>query len=329
MTELGLINIPFESFAMWLLAILILLGIALLYFGGECLTKGASSMALRLRINPVVVGLTVVSIATSMPELVTSLIAVFDGESDLAMGNIVGSNLANIGLILGVGAVVFPLSIQNRLLIVENPVLLAVSILFVLLCAGGLGQTDGLILLAVMAVCLFLLVKFARVGGSSGSEEDLEGAKSLGHSVVLVAAGSLLLTLGARVLVGSSVEVAERFQVSKELIGLTMVAVGTSLPELAATIVAAARKESDLIAGNIIGSNFFNIVLIGGTVSLLKPIAVADSFFTFEFPIMILATVLMWLFFGIGKRVSRLDGVLLLIFYCLVIGFRMSQEFGG
>ena len=323
---LALISIPYDSFAMWLLGICMVVGIALLYFGGEALTKGASGLALSLKINPVVIGLTVVSIATSMPELVTSLIAVFKGKSDLALGNIVGSNLANIGLIFGVGALVLPVGIQRRLVKVENPVLMAVTLTFFFFCMGGqITRVEGFVLLATMIISVFLLVKFG--SGSDEPSEEVEGAGSVPKSIVAVLLGSLLLALGASVLVDSSVELAGRFGVSEALIAVTMVAVGTSLPELAATIVAAARKEGDLIAGNIIGSNFFNIVLIGGAVSVIKPIQVSPSFFDFHLPIVIVATALMWILSAIGKNMTRRDGVILLLFYAVVIGIIVQREF--
>ena len=322
----ALISIPYDSFVMWILGICMIVGIALLYFGGEALTKGASGLALSLKINPVVIGLTVVSIATSMPELVTSLIAVFKGKSDLALGNIVGSNLANIGLIFGIGALVFPIGIQRRLIKVENPVLMAVTLTFLFFCMGGqISRIEGLMLLVIMTVCVCLLVKFG--SGSDESAEEVEGAGSVPKSIFAVVIGGLLLALGASVLVDSSVEMAGRFGVSEALIAVTMVAVGTSLPELAATIVAAARKEGDLIAGNIIGSNFFNIVLIGGAVSVVKPIAVSPSFFDFHLPIVVVATALMWLLSSMGKNMTRRDGVVLLIFYTIVIAIVVQREF--
>ena len=329
MTSLALISIPYNSFGTWILLLLMVVGIALLYFGGDYLTQGASGLALSLRINPIVVGLTVVSIATSMPELLTSLIAVFKGKSDLAMGNIVGSNLANIGLIFGIGALVFPIGIQRRLIRVEHPVLMAVTLLFFFFSlSGSIERYEGIILLVIMVVAVTLLVRFAR-SGNGVPVEGVEDPGSVSKSLIFVALGSLLLAGGASVLVDSSIEVAGRFGVSEALIAVTMVAIGTSLPELAATIVAAARKEADLIAGNIIGSNFFNIVLIGGAVSVIKPIGVSPMFFTFQLPMVLVATALCWILSGLGKNMTRKDGVILLTFYAVVIGIIIQQEIVG
>ena len=302
------------------------IGIALLYFGGDFLTQGASGLALGLEINPIVVGLTVVSIATSAPELITALLAVLGGQDDLAMGNIVGSNLANIGLIFGIGALVIPIGIQRRLLKVENPVLMAVTLLFVVFCMGGqIDRLEGIILLFIMTVAIVLLVKFAKSGTTE--TEEIESAGSVPKSIFCVIMGSAFLAVGASILVGSSEELAGRLGVSEALIGATLIAVGTSLPELAATIVAAMRKETDLIAGNIIGSNFFNLVLIGGAVAVIKPIEVAPTFFDFQLPAVIAATALMWILSGIGKDMNRRDGAILLVFYAVAIGIIIQQEF--
>ncbi|MGB0369747.1 MAG: calcium/sodium antiporter [Opitutales bacterium] len=329
MTLLAFISIPYASFAVWLLLILMVVGIALLYFGGDYLTQGASGLALGLKINPIVVGLTVVSIATSAPELLTALFAVMAGQDDLAMGNIVGSNLANIGLIFGIGAMVFPIGIQRRLIKVENPILMAVTLTFFFFCfEGEINRTEGIILLLIMAVAITLLVKFAK-SGTAPEGEEIESAGSVPKSVIFVVIGSVGLALGASVLVDSSKELAGRLGVSEALIGATMVAIGTSLPELAATIVAAARKEADLIAGNIIGSNFFNLVLIGGAVAVVKPIAVSPTFFSFQLPAVLVATALMWILSSIGKNMTRRDGIILLVFYAVVIGVIVQQEFVG
>ncbi len=314
----------------------------MLCVGGDWLAKGAASFALILKINPVVVGLTIVSISTSMPEMITAFIAAAGGNSGLAVGNIVGSNLGNAGLILGVAALIYPITIQNRLVKQEVPLLLIVTVMFTLMSMGGflaageIGRLEGILLLAGAAGYLFFMVMQAK---RSGPEETTEIGEeladelkdpidSMGKCLLFIIVGSVFLAIGAEMLVGSSVQIATRLGVSEVLIGLTLVALGTSLPELAASAAAALRKQSDIIAGNIVGSNIFNMLLIGGSVSTFFPLQVERRLFVIEFPSMVLLTLLLWFAFYTERKVTRLEGGFLVTLYFVIIGLSSLSQMG-
>lgn len=316
---LALIELPFSTFPVWILLAFLVMGLLGLTFGGDWLTQGAAAISVNLKINPVVIGLTVVSMATSMPELMTSLIAAKDSPG-LAIGNIMGSNIANIGLILGITALIAPLAIQLRLIRREVPILIAVTLLFTLFAVGGFARWEGVVLLAITCAYLTYVIRGAKSEPDSVNSEFLEEVEeaaqiSVGKACFLVLLGTLLLGFGADILVGSSVELASRMGISDALIGLTIVAIGTSLPELAASVAAARSGHSDICAGNIVGSNLFNLLLIGGAVSTIVPFPVEPGLFQFEFPAVILLTALLLWFFKTGHIVSRREGVALLIIY--------------
>lgn len=331
--------LDYTSFSTIILVVFLVIGLVLLCFGGDWLAKGASGLALKLNINPVVVGLTIVSIATSMPELITGIIAAKQGSTDLAMGNIIGSNLGNSGLILGIAALVSPIVIQARLIKQEVPILLVATVLFTFMAmrgflgGGEISRWEGWILLTFGALYLVFLV----VQAKKGKADDLEGLveevkdtpKSLAICISLIIGGSIGLTVGADFLVGGAREIAVRMNVSEMIMGLTFVALGTSLPELAASVAAALRKESDLIAGNIVGSNIFNIVLVGGGISSIFPIPVDKGLMVVQFPSLLLFTVLLWLAFFTDKKVSRYEGFFLILLYLLIIGFSVVAQTTG
>lgn len=311
---------------------MLLLGFVGLTFGGDWLTQGAAAISVNLKINPVVVGLTVVSMATSMPELVTSLIAV-KGSPELALGNILGSNVANIGLILGITALISPLAIQLRLIRREVPILIFVTALFTFFAVNGFTRIEGIILVGLTVSYLLYVVRNARDEPEAISEEfmeEVEDAKGKSNMMacLLVLAGSALLALGADALVGASVEIASRLNVSEALIGLTIVAIGTSLPELAASVAAARAGHSDICAGNIVGSNLFNLLLIGGSVASLVPFPVNEALFQVEFPAMFILTALLLFFFKTGHVVSRREGVVLLLLYVTILSLCGLSQFG-
>ncbi|WP_309383156.1 calcium/sodium antiporter [Cerasicoccus frondis] len=334
--------IPYETFDTFLLAFILLIGLGLLCVGGDWLAKGAASLALILKINPVIVGLTIVSISTSMPEMITAFIAAAGGNSGLAVGNIVGSNLGNAGLILGVAALIYPITIQNRLVKQEVPLLLIVTVMFTLMSMGGflaageIGRVEGLLLLAGTAGYLFFMVSQARRSGPAEegeisdelADELKDPLESVGKCAMFILVGSLFLALGAEMLVGSAVEIATRIGVNEVLIGLTLVALGTSLPELAASIAAALRRQSDIIAGNIVGSNIFNMLLIGGSVSTFFPLQVERRLFVIEFPSMVLLTLLLWFAFYTERKVTRMEGAFLVVLYFVIIGLSSASQMG-
>jgi cation:H+ antiporter len=319
----AIINLPYYSLSGWILALLLVIGFVALTFGGDWLTSGAAAISVNLKINPLVVGLTVVSMATSMPELVTSLLAAKDSPG-LAIGNILGSNIANIGLILGITALITPLAIQLRLIKRDVPFLIIVTGLFTIFATEGFSRVEGIILLLITLSYLVYVVRSAKTDPEAASSEFLEeveeaSGKSTGLAALLVLLGAGLLAGGADLLVGSSVEIAGRMGVSETLIGLTIVAIGTSLPELAASVAAARAGHGDICAGNIVGSNLFNLLLIGGCVSTLVPFPVDASLFFVEFPAVFLLTALLLWFFKTGHIVSRREGVVLLLLYVSIL----------
>lgn len=332
MLTLAILNLPVAELSAVLLVVILIVGLAGLTFGGDWLTAGAATISVNFKINPVVVGLTIVSIATSMPEMMTSLLAASESPG-LALGNIMGSNIANIGLILGVTAIILPLSIQLRLIRREVPILLAVTVLFTVFSIGGLARWEGLVLLVLTVAYLYYVVRDARTEPEQVSVEFMEEVEAnAGHSTLfglgLLLLGVVLLALGADLLVTSSVELASRMGVSDTLIGLTIVALGTSLPELAACVAAARAGHSDICAGNIVGSNLFNILLIGGGVAAINPIPVDPKLMNFEFPALIALTALLLWVFKTGHTVSRKEGALLIFLYLAILSVSALAQLG-
>lgn len=330
---LAIISLPFPDLSMWLLALLMMIGFVALSFGGDWLTAGAATISVNLKINPVVVGLTIVSIATSMPEMMTSLLAAKETPG-LALGNILGSNVANIGLILGVTALIAPIAVHSRLVRREVPILIGVTVLFTLMAMGGYSRGEGIIMVVLTVLYLVYVVRSAKQGTDSLEDEIAEEVASTskhttGFGIGFVILGGGCLALGADVLVGTSVEVAGRMGVSDTLIGLTIVAFGTSLPELAASISAARSGHTDICAGNIVGSNLFNILLVGGGVATMVPIPVDVSLFKFEFPAVLGLTVLLLWFFKTGHTVSRREGVILIFLYAAILSVSAVLQFNG
>ncbi len=295
---------------------LIALGILFLYLGGEAMVRGASSLARTLGLRPMVIGLTVVSFATSSPELASSLAAALRGVPEIAFANVVGSNIANVGLILALTALIWPLASRPGYLRFEFPFMIASSALvFWLVRDGWIGRFEGLGLLALLGLFLAYLLRAAQA-----PEADEEGAagprrRSIPVDLLLIGAGIALLVLGARSLVSGAIELARIWGVSERVIGLTMVAVGTSLPELASSLVAAVRREGDILVGNIIGSNVFNILCILGATALVKPLAVAASEVWIDLLVMLGLSLVIWPLLVTRLRLDRWKALLLLAAY--------------
>lgn len=316
--------IAYSEVSFLFLTLFMVLGLTLLFFGGESLCKGAEKLALSYKVDPLIVGLTIVSIATSMPELITSFYGAMNEGDGIAIGNIVGSNLANIGLILPIAALIAPLDIHTRLIKKELPVLIGVSALFTLMCwTQPLSRLEGIVLLIGMIAYIAILIKWARgekaILSQVISSEASSGKISRFYCWLFIALGGTLLHFGADFLVNASIQIAQRLGVNEVLVGLTVVAVGTSLPELAASIAASRRGQTDICAGNLIGSNLFNILLIGGSVSSIFTLKVEKNLFRIEFPAMILLTGLVWYFFSTHKKLTRKEALFLLLVYSLVI----------
>jgi len=304
--------------------VLLICGIGVLYFGAEWLVRGAARLAGSLGVSPIVVGLTIVSFGTSAPELVVATVAAVRGNPGLAIGNVMGSNLANIGLILGLTAMVRPLDVHARVVGREMPLmLLATAVLYPLMWDNHLSSGDGVILLfGLVAYLLFvfytvedeapeILGEYAEFIKASDQTTNRVALSDVGWVLV----GSACLVLGGYCIVEGAVSAATALGVSQVVIGLTVVAVGTSLPELATSLVAAMRQEADIAVGNVIGSNIFNVAAIMGTASVVEPIAIPDGVLSRELPAVLAMSLLLWPILHSGSRIRRWEGAILMFAY--------------
>ncbi|MBA2664652.1 MAG: calcium/sodium antiporter [Bradymonadaceae bacterium] len=298
---------------------LLILGLVLLYFGAEGLVNGASSLALRLGITPLIVGLTVVSFGTSAPELLVCLL----GTNDVSVGNIIGSNIANLALILGAAAMVRPIEVHARVVAREFPVMVAASLLFILLAIDGtLSRYDGIILLMGMAGYLIYtyfqakkdMEALAALVGDGLDEVDVAKASPMADVAKLVL-GIVGLAGGAKLMVDSAVEIAQHFGISELVIGISIVAIGTSLPELATSLVASYRNQSDISVGNVVGSNIFNIFLVLGVVAVVSDLTLSGDALGIDLWVMLAVSIGIWPLLRTGHRLHRWEGFLLIAVY--------------
>ncbi len=298
-------------------------GLLLLAGGGESIISGAVRLARRLGVQPLVIGLTVVAVGTSAPELGVALSATLAGQPDITMGNLVGSNIANIGLVLGVGALVRPLPVGLRLLKMEVPLLLAVSLLVMLLGTFGTIYRWGGILLLVPLV-LYMAAGF-RWSTEEPAEVQKEFQEEMGRGgllflqLLLIAIGILLLVIGAKLLVWGAVELARYFHVSELVIGLSVTAIGTSVPEMATTVSAARKGHGDIVLGNVVGSNLANLTGVLGITSLITPVHVEPEVTTWHLPVMMAMSLALLPVMRSGMCIHRWEGLLLLSVYLLYI----------
>ncbi|MEN8179554.1 MAG: calcium/sodium antiporter [Pseudomonadota bacterium] len=309
---------------MWIELVAILAGLALLVVTADRFVAGAAALAQNLGVSTLVIGLTIVGFGTSAPEILVSGMAALSGNPGLAIGNAIGSNIANIGLILGVTAVIVPLTIASKTLQREYPIVVGVTLLSLLLVIDGeLGFNDGLILLLLLFVVLFYMWKVASRGAdeilAAEIEAEMPEAMSTGKAVIWLALGLSGLLIASKMLVWGAVGIAEWLGVSDLIIGLTIVALGTSLPELAASIASALKNEPDLAIGNVLGSNLYNLMAVLSIPGLVAPGPVAAEVLTRDMPVMLALTLAIggvaWSLRG-THRISRIGGVLLLFAYC-------------
>lgn len=292
-------------------------GLVLLYYGAEFLVRGGVQIAKRFQVTPLVIGLTLVAFATSAPELVVSCDAALKGMGDIALGNVIGSNICNIALILGLCAVISPLRVNESLFKLDLPLMIGSSVLFALFCllTGGIDRIEGALFFAGIITYVTVSIRNARRSGEVVTEVEGDGKPlSSGVSIVLVLLGLGFLVGGARLLVNSAVCLAELFGVSQAVIGLTIVAIGTSLPELATSVIAALKGERDIAIGNVVGSNIFNVLAIMGISPLVRPIKAADIQLI-DLGVMLFCTLLLYPFLRTGFVLSRKEGVCLLTVY--------------
>lgn len=307
----------------------LILGLALLLSGGEFLVRGASALSRALGVPPIIIGLTVVSLGTSTPELMVNLFAVLQNESELSFGNIFGSNLANIGLIIGCTALITPLSVSKRIVVRELPIMLAITIVALFLALGisidrgptSLDRYDGIILLLLMVIFLYYTVSGAmsdRYSKSRSLSEKRAGYRSAGIALL----GLLALIWGANLTVKGGVGLANAAGVPEVIVGLTIIAIGTSLPELTASVIAAMRGHPDIAIGNVIGSNILNIVLVAGVCASIQPILVPNRGFLDLTAVLALSLILWVMTANKRNLIQRGSGILLLLIYLTYIGWR-------
>lgn len=261
-------------------------GLIGLFLGGEALVRGSVGIARRMAISPLLIGLTVVGFGTSTPELLVSVDAALRGVPDIAVGNIVGSNIANILLIVGLTSMVWPIVVSGATLRRDTAVMVAAAVALVPIFAlGEIGRLTGVLL--VTALLGYLVWAYLHSSEADAEDVDASAPVSMPISALWIVGGLVALMFGARFLVDGSVSIARGFGISEAFIGLTIVAVGTSLPELATSVIAAFRRQSEIAIGNVVGSNIFNVFGILGITAVITPIPVADRFLTFDLPIMI------------------------------------------
>ncbi len=299
--------------------ILFIIGLAALYIGADLLIRGASRLARDLGVNALVIGLTVVAMGTSMPELLVGVVASVRGSGDIAIGNVVGSNIANIALILGIGAMIRPIRVQMRLLVREVPLMiLATMAFYVLALDQSLQRWDGAILLVGFVAYTLYLLKGARLEPPAIEVEYQKFVPSggtLSSHILLTVLGLGTLLGGAQMVVSGASEAARFLGISELAVGLTVVAIGTSLPELATAIAASVQDEGDILVGNVVGSNVFNVLAVLGTSSLARPLHIAQSVIFVEAPVMIVVSILLLPFVWSSLRVTRSEGVILVAAY--------------
>lgn len=310
----------------------LLIGLAILIAGAEALVRGATSLARRLGITPLVIGLTVVAFGTSTPELFVNIYSAFKGASDIAIGNIIGSNIANILLILGLSAMIIPLSVKKNTVWKEIPfALLAVVLVFLMgndalfdrVPFNELTRTDGFSFIAIFIIFMYYIVSIAK---ESGNNDGAIKTHSIPVSLSFIVGGIAALVWGGKLLVDSAIDLARLAGMSDALIGLTIVAVGTSLPELATSIIAALHKEEDIAIGNIVGSNIFNVFWILGVTSLILPLPFNPRV-NVDVGMSIFATLLLFLAMFVGKKhkLERWQGVMFVALYAVYIGYLIMR----
>ncbi|MBF0254638.1 MAG: calcium/sodium antiporter [Candidatus Omnitrophica bacterium] len=303
-------------------SVLVVAGLVLLTFGGDVLTTGAAGMAYRLGIRPVVVGLTVVAFGTSLPEGFVSIVASFSGSADIAIANVIGSNLFNIGVVMGVAALIRPLKVEKGSIRREVPFLVGSALLLWLLAADGrLGRGDGAILTVLFVA--FLWTCFRKAAAEDGAAEESSQAPpgSRRRNTLKIVLGLLLLAAGSKLLVSGAIDIARTLGVSELLIGITIVAAGTSLPELAASVMASLKGHDDIAVGNIVGSGIFNILFVLGCASLIHPLSVNALILSRDVWVMAGFSLAVVPIMRSGFVISRKEGALLFMCYLIYAGF--------
>lgn len=318
----------------------LVIGLILLVIGAEVLVRGASKLANAVGISPLVIGLTVVAFGTSAPELAVSLQSALQGQADIAIGNVVGSNIFNILFILGLSAIIIPLHVSRQLIRFDVPLMIGISVLLYLFALDQhIGTLEGVILFAgIIAYTVFLIRQSRRETAEVKAEYEAEfggEAPKTGGGIILnlgyVVVGLIMLVFGSRWLVAGAVYIAQSLGISELIIGLTVVAAGTSLPEVATSIIAAIRGERDIAVGNVVGSNIFNILAVLGLTGIFSPtgIDIASAALSLDIPFMILVALACLPIFITGNTIARWEGILFLVYYVtytLYLIFQATQS---
>jgi cation:H+ antiporter len=302
--------------------LLLILGLAVLIFGGDLLVKGASGIALKLNMDPMVVGLTVVSLGTSAPELVVSIKSALNGNPDIAMGNVVGSNIANLGLVLAITAIMFPIAVNRKVLRIDWPVMVFFAALaFIFGLDNLITRFEGGVLLVTLVVYIYKLLQRGKSHPDNGDIEiDTDAEKeSMMKLILLLFGGMVALYLGSEWFLGGAIDIGRSFNLSESVIGVTIVAFGTSAPELAASVIAAYRKETDIALGNLLGSNIFNIGAVLGTTSIISPLVIDAKIMNIDILWMLGIAVILFPLMVFKKKLSLLSGIILFSLYCIFI----------
>ena len=302
----------------------IISGILLLSIGGDMLTRYSVELSHKLSIPKIIIGMTIVSFATSAPELIVSLNATMMGYSDFALGNVLGSNIANLGLVLGIVVIIYPITIKRRFYYTDFPLLILSTAVFYLFIASNseISRTEGIIMLVFILLILFYLFYYQKPDTSSLDNDLSLGRQKVSTSFFLLVISAAILWLGAETLIKSSISVANKFNVSERIISITMVAIGTSIPELAASVAASLKKHNDLAIGNLIGSNIFNLLVVIGITSIVNPITgidfdiiSKDMIWVVVFSFILLPLV----YFHKRNKLNRMKGIILLAMYVAFI----------
>lgn len=314
--------------------ILFVIGFVILIKGADLLVDGSASIAHRLNISSIVIGLTIVAFGTSAPEFIVNIFASINGNTEIAIGNILGSNIANILLILGLSSIIYPLVTKKNTVWKEIPLSLLAAILIGVLVNdtlidgstySGLTRIDGIVLLSFFIIFLYYTFGISKVSGE-GSDLDIKHMSYL-KSTLFIVGGLLGLVLGGKWIVDGAIKIAEHFEVSESLVGLTVVAIGTSLPELATSAVAAYKKQTDIAIGNVVGSNIFNIFWILGFSALIRPLPFSRNS-DLDIVMTILASLMLFLIMFVGRKhtIEKWQGVLMILIYVGYIAFLINTK---
>lgn len=308
--------------------LLLIGGLAILIAGGEVLVRGAVGIALKFNLSPLVIGMTIVSFGTSAPELLVSLKAALEGHPEIAIGNVIGSNIANIALVLGITTLILPIPVQKNTLKIDWPIMMAVSVLFYLFILNGVLNTwEGAIFVSLLLIFIIYQLKSSNNNETDDEDDAIEEVKSKFSNVFLhlffILLGVVGLAFGADWLLEGAVNIAKNFGVSEHVISVTIVAFGTSVPELATSIIAAFKKQMDISVGNLIGSNIFNLLAVLGITSLIKEIPISNQVITNDI-FWMLGTSFLLLPFMFNLNISRWKGAVLTLSYLAYVFFLLK-----